>query len=883
MRIIKLFTFLLLAIVFTLLTIRLLLLDQFVAMSLQRAGATDITVHISDISWNHIHIDHLNATFKLPNGKRVRTKTKGISLHYRLEHLLKAKKCDLLEIEKMEIRLTGIKTNPQPTHFPNRISLLKDTTRALLPLENLQIKKLLLHGDLPEQITNKVIQIVAAIKGTAIDITTTLQMETDTVASIILHSPDSEHTIIDIAGHLHQTDIFQSKIILQPDGLTGTIGLQISPVRNLVLATSKFPVIKGHLNGTFSLPLPLQDDSNIQAMITLSDNHHQQIRLEVITTPKKQNINLLFRAFVKEQECLKTRLTANQQSIRGNYTIHAGLLRSFLTPYSQRPLPEISGSLIGTLEMSLTENERKDFTTTAMLSSPALFGFTASTTQIQLTGSLEKDRVILDSGSTFLGKNIAFANTKIQECNLDLAGIFKKDEDQFQLSFAEGQSLILKGLTTEKVHIADIHFRPEYGLQVDLDNKSWSVRENTLNIDPLHIETETGNINTEPLTCTISTLNNVTSIPTISAELVTPGIVINTTILQLPLKELIGAFQLENRQLSGQTQFSPATIPGKIGADFKHNLSTTAGTFEIHTNKTINLNGEGASLANLFNNWQLPLDLDNGTIAFTADGTWKTGREMQVSAFAAITGGSGYYKQYLFEGLEIQQDLVILPQLHSNREGSFSLRQLIGGIDIHKLSSNVTFLPSKTGILPRIQINNFDASLLGGIVNIPNIVYDFNQPDSNFTVDIKGMNLETIVNLVKIKGLHVNGKISGAIPVTIKGKAISVNNGKLYNEPPGGEISYAPKNINSAGLTGYALKAVEDFQYDSLTATAIYDPSGQLDLDISLQGISPKLDNSRQVHLNIHAEQNLPALLQSLRYSKGLTEELDKQVQQRYK
>ena len=89
--------------------------------------------------------------------------------------------------------------------------------------------------------------------------------------------------------------------------------------------------------------------------------------------------------------------------------------------------------------------------------------------------------------------------------------------------------------------------------------------------------------------------------------------------------------------------------------------------------------------------------------------------------------------------------------------------------------------------------------------------------------------------------------------------------------------------MNQSGITGYALKAVEDFRYNSLKTTARYAPDGQLDLDISLEGTSPKLAADRPVHLNIHAEQNLPALMQSLRFSKGLTEELDKRVKQHYK
>ena len=230
----------------------------------------------------------------------------------------------------------------------------------------------------------------------------------------------------------------------------------------------------------------------------------------------------------------------------------------------------------------------------------------------------------------------------------------------------------------------------------------------------------------------------------------------------------------------------------------------------------------------------------------------------------------------------MRQDLAILPRLRSKTEGRFKLQQLIGGLDAHDIRAKVAFLPAKTGKKPKIKINDFNASLLGGAVTSPAMTYDLNQPDSRFTVNIKGMDLATLVDLVKMKGLHVTGKISGSIPVTIKGKDISVDNGKLYNDPPGGEISYSPKNMNAVGLTGYALKAVKDFHYTLLKATAAYAPSGQLDLDIGLQGISPKLDADRPVHLNIHAEQNLPALMQSLRYSKGLTEELNKRVQQRY-
>ena len=185
--------------------------------------------------------------------------------------------------------------------------------------------------------------------------------------------------------------------------------------------------------------------------------------------------------------------------------------------------------------------------------------------------------------------------------------------------------------------------------------------------------------------------------------------------------------------------------------------------------------------------------------------------------------------------------------------------------------------------MPQVQINDFITSAFNGIISCPEILYDLNQPDSYFVVNIKRIDLGALVNLMQKNDLHVSGRVSGTIPVTVKGKDISVDDGLLYNEPPGGEIRYTPVNMNQSGITGYALKAVEDFRYNSLKTTARYAPDGQLDLDISLEGTSPKLAAGRLVHLNIHAEQNLPALIQSLRFSKGLTEELDKRVKQHYK
>jgi len=351
---------------------------------------------------------------------------------------------------------------------------------------------------------------------------------------------------------------------------------------------------------------------------------------------------------------------------------------------------------------------------------------------------------------------------------------------------------------------------------------------------------------------------------------------------QLPLKDLSGIFQIRDKKITGKLQLFPETIPGRMKATFEHDLTTASGRYTLKTDRMLDLSEDGITLANMLTPWHLPFNLESGKVSFKADGSWNMNTKMQMSAFVTVTGGNGFYKQFLFKGLDIRQDLAVLPRLYSKTGGGFSLQQLIGGIDIYNIQTDVNLVPVDSGRLPLIELRDMKAFLFDGSVSSQGVRYDLNQPDSHFVVNVKDVNLKSLVELVKMDSLYVSGRISGHIPVSIKGKDISVDKGELYSELPGGEIRYTSADMGQSGVTGYALKAVENLQYNSLKVTAEYQPSGQLDLDIGLKGTSPGLKTSRPVHLNIHAEQNLPALLQSLRFSKGLTEELDKRIKQHY-
>jgi hypothetical protein len=647
-----------------------------------------------------------------------------------------------------------------------------------------------------------------------------------------------------------------------------------------------------HLQFQGDFPLQLLD-KNIQLKSSFADKAIQaemnmglapDIRLSIdMQSPDAKHCSANIVLWKQDIEEARAKILLQPKNLSGTITSQLKQMRDVLLQSGfLADFPESSGSLLLDIDIPLISTQENAFSVKAAISDPVFPGFNASNIQLQLSGRLAGEELLLGEESNFQAEDLHLGKTGFDKLFVDLQGNLSKRDDQFVCELAEQQDLQIKRLVTEKADIVELNVHFNKPIQLLYHGSTLSVTGNGLRFDPMQIKEGKRFYELGELEFQKFELKNSLAGLQLSATYTLPTVLINARKKQLPLKELSGAFQLKENKLTVSVQLVPQKLPSRMQVNLKHNLATASGSVKLKTDRRINLDGEGDSLAGLFTPWPYPFNLDGGKIAFQANGAWNPKGKFKLSAFVSVTGGQGYYKKFLFNGLDVRQDLVVLPELYSKTEGSFALKELIGGIDAHDIKTDVTLLPVESGPLPEVQINNFSASLFDGKVGSKVVNYDLNDPDSSFSVDVEALDLGKLVGLIKMNSLYVTGLISGSIPVIIKGKDISVESGGLSSNDPGGEIRYTPGNTNQAGLTAYALKAVEELQYQSLNVTARYQPSGQLDLDIGLKGVSPGLETRRPVHLNIHAEQNLPALLQSLRFSKGLTEELDKRVKQHY-
>ena len=130
--------------------------------------------------------------------------------------------------------------------------------------------------------------------------------------------------------------------------------------------------------------------------------------------------------------------------------------------------------------------------------------------------------------------------------------------------------------------------------------------------------------------------------------------------------------------------------------------------------------------------------------------------------------------------------------------------------------------------------------------------------------------------------IEVSGRIGATLPVTIEGDTIIIDDGALFGEAPGGVIRYLPgADADSAdgSSLGFAMRALSNFKYESLTSEVDYSGDGDLNLQLHLTGRNPDLDENRPVVLNLGIENNVPDMLRSLRATRAVEDVLGKRLQ----
>ena len=242
---------------------------------------------------------------------------------------------------------------------------------------------------------------------------------------------------------------------------------------------------------------------------------------------------------------------------------------------------------------------------------------------------------------------------------------------------------------------------------------------------------------------------------------------------------------------------------------------------------------------------------------------------------------SGEFNDYSFEGLALSADWSGISHWNTLQPLQLSISTLSPGFpvqQIHVLAS----LPQVTPIAaPKVRLDAFSATMFGGEVVLPTAqTWDFGASSNQLTLQARQWQLGEIVALQQNKDIQAQGTLEGELPLTISNGRIIIDTGFLRALPPGGWIRYRPDEENgavaeSSSELALALDLLDDFQYQVLNSEVHLDEAGTLSLDLSLEGNNPGYYDGQAVNFNIHLEQNLDPLLQSLRLSDNLVNKIE--------
>ncbi len=353
---------------------------------------------------------------------------------------------------------------------------------------------------------------------------------------------------------------------------------------------------------------------------------------------------------------------------------------------------------------------------------------------------------------------------------------------------------------------------------------------------------------------------------------------------RIPLTETAGQLMISGGEINGDVTMESASLLSGHGR-FRHAWGAGAGTadFSFET-PWLEASGKGA-VSRRLNLKSSPFDLDTGRLEVQGEVNW-TGGAVSPKMLVRARGLGGSWQTLRFEGGEATVPLFRTNGWYTAGHASVRIGRLDAGAVLEEISLDAKLsLPDEHA--PRLVLRGVEAKLLGGSARSEVVDLDFARERHLFSVEVERIELARLLRLEQQEGIEGTGVLEGTLPMEINPEGLRIT-GQLRARDPGGRIRYHPgegalRAAASSANIELALRALSDYRYHLLVADVDYRPGGQLSLRLTLQGRNPELNSGQPINLNVTVEENVPALLRSLRMADDLSDAIGRRVQENAK
>lgn len=309
----------------------------------------------------------------------------------------------------------------------------------------------------------------------------------------------------------------------------------------------------------------------------------------------------------------------------------------------------------------------------------------------------------------------------------------------------------------------------------------------------------------------------------------------------------------------------------------QHDLQTGAGSLRVD-DAVVSFGA--TALSDRLRPWEHSWDLREGTVAVSLAAQWQESEPaVRGSVAANVTGLSGHYQDSVFA------DVSTTLELDYSGDGSLSIAPsaltvglLDVGVPVTEISADYVLDPDGPGV----AVDNLKMTALGGTVRADPFSFHTAGERNTLLLYAESLEMDELLTVREFEAIEVTGSISARLPVSIDGDAVTIANGTLTGEAPGGVIRYlpgAPPDESDASSLAFVRKVLSNFEYESLSSVVDYTEGGDLKLQLRLEGRNPDMEETRPVVLNLDVENNVPQMLRSLRATRAVEEVLEQRFQ----
>lgn len=290
------------------------------------------------------------------------------------------------------------------------------------------------------------------------------------------------------------------------------------------------------------------------------------------------------------------------------------------------------------------------------------------------------------------------------------------------------------------------------------------------------------------------------------------------------------------------------------------------------------------------------LDLIDGRFTVTADLAWSVGGAASAQGQGAILHPgsvtvqadnlSGMFREIAVQGFSTTLVLRTagLDQIATRQPAAVTIASVQTGIELSNLKAAVDLNWTFSGAGPVIELRDIQGELFGGTMTCPAVHLDPAKLPAQWTISLREIDLAKVLSVEQQKGIEGTGLLNGTLPLTLTAGGVSVKDGTIEAQPPGGLIHYtaAPEAGKLLAESDQSLRlvaqALNNFHYNVLRVGVQYREDGLLQLAARLEGKNPDMKKTPPIHFNLTVQENIPALLKSLRTVQDIGESLKQRV-----